>query len=290
MTDPTLAVFRITIPLVLLLIVVVSVARGFVLRRELPAVEGESGAASRTPPPISTPTAFISHYDWLGVAFILLIFCAPALAKIPEVNPLSITPPQLLASVFLQFFMAGVFLAVVKIRTPLRPWLHRKHMPLIHGLWLAPCAVVAIWGLSTVLQFSGFNDWMKTLLGDPSQETIKILQQNPNPWTIASLAFAAVVAAPICEEIVFRGYLYSTLKRFTGQQPAMIFSAFFFAVAHNNLASCIPLLVFGYLLCLLREKTGTILTPILAHFIFNSTTVTLLVLARIYHIPINPDL
>ena len=49
---------------------------------------------------------------------------------------------------------------------------------------------------------------------DYEHATLEILQNNHSLFTLASTWFAAVIAAPICEEIFFRGILQSWLQRF----------------------------------------------------------------------------
>ena len=48
---------------------------------------------------------------------------------------------------------------------------------------------------------------------------------------------AAMIAAPIAEELVFRGYLYSAAKRFLGGIPALLLTGSVFAVVHANISS-----------------------------------------------------
>ncbi|SEH11268.1 CPBP family intramembrane glutamic endopeptidase [Thermoleophilum album] len=89
-------------------------------------------------------------------------------------------------------------------------------------------------------------------------------------------AFLIVVAAPIVEELFFRGFFYRALRgRFSVAIAAPI-DGLVFGLLHWNFASADqllvvpPLAVFGALLCLLYERTGTLLAPIALHA-FNNT-------------------
>jgi membrane protease YdiL (CAAX protease family) len=84
---------------------------------------------------------------------------------------------------------------------------------------------------------------------------------------------AAVIAAPLCEEIVFRGYFYPVLKRTAGTWAAAFSSALVFAAAHGSLTALLPLFLFGLVLVFVYEKTGSIWAPIAVHFCFNGLTV-----------------
>ena len=97
---------------------------------------------------------------------------------------------------------------------------------------------------------------------------------------------AAVLVAPICEEIVFRGYLYPILKRFSGVWVAGLCSALLFSCAHGNLVALLPLLIFGIVQVVIYEKTGSLWAPIAVHFCFNSASVLAQLAVRYYDIPV----
>ena len=59
-------------------------------------------------------------------------------------------------------------------------------------------------------------EWMNTLGVESSQESVKLLQETQDPLVLGLMAVAAVLVAPVCEEVVFRGYLYPAAKRFAG--------------------------------------------------------------------------
>ena len=102
------------------------------------------------------------------------------------------------------------------------------------------------------------------------------------------MTFAAVVAAPLCEEVVFRGYLYPVMKKYAGIFAAALCSSLIFAAAHGNLTAMLPLFIFGGILVFLYEKTGSLWAPIAAHFCFNAATVTVQFMVRHNIIPIGP--
>jgi membrane protease YdiL (CAAX protease family) len=128
--------------------------------------------------------------------------------------------------------------------------------------------------------------WIESLGVETVQDTVKLLQESDDPLILGLMAFAAVVAAPLCEEIVFRGYLYSAAKSFAGPWVAALCSSLVFAAAHGSLAALLPLLVFGVVLVFLYEKTGSIWAPIAAHGCFNGATVITQFIARHYNLPL----
>ena len=99
-----------------------------------------------------------------------------------------------------------------------------------------------------------------------------------NHGTLALLGLTAVVCAPLAEELVFRGLLYSWLAGVIGRTPAVILSGLMFGVAHLNLVALVPLSVFGMLLAIVHERTGSLWPCIVLHALFNGTAVMLIFL------------
>jgi uncharacterized protein len=78
------------------------------------------------------------------------------------------------------------------------------------------------------------------------------------------VVFGGVVVASVTEEILFRGFLYATLRRYAGAFGSIVVSGAVFATLHEPMAF-LPIFVIGCLLAWLYERTGTLLAPIGAH-------------------------
>ena len=76
--------------------------------------------------------------------------------------------------------------------------------------------------------------------------------------------------APICEELLFRGVIYPSLRDLGHPRLAIAASSHLFAAIHGSLALMLPLTVLAVILVWLYEKTGSIVTPILMHAAFNA--------------------
>ena len=81
---------------------------------------------------------------------------------------------------------------------------------------------------------------------------------------------ATVVLAPVTEEVVFRGLIFSRLERAMPGWLAAVLSALAFGLCHGQPVWMAYAFVLGLLFALLRLRTGSILPSLLAHFIFNS--------------------
>lgn len=84
---------------------------------------------------------------------------------------------------------------------------------------------------------------------------------------------AAVILAPIIEELLFRGLVFKRLYGYTGRIPAMIISSLFFGIYHGNMVQGIYAFIVGMLFVFIYDKYKTIAAPILAHMIANLTSV-----------------
>ncbi|MEO6786121.1 MAG: type II CAAX endopeptidase family protein [Chthoniobacteraceae bacterium] len=107
------------------------------------------------------------------------------------------------------------------------------------------------------------------------QELVKVYQQaakTGNREIIWQVMVAAVVIAPITEEILFRGYFYPVLKRIAGPLPAAAGISLLFGAIHNNALGMPGLTLLALGLTLAYEWSGSILVPMFMHAWFNGTT------------------
>ena len=86
------------------------------------------------------------------------------------------------------------------------------------------------------------------------------------------------VLAPLCEETLFRGFLYANLRRKLGVFPSVLISAGLFAACHLDVGAFLPLFTLGSLFALVFEKQKSILPSMVAHGLWNSGTFTLILL------------
>ena len=89
----------------------------------------------------------------------------------------------------------------------------------------------------------------------------------------------ASIAAPIFEEIMFRGFLLPSLTRYTSVNGAIVISGLIFAIAHLSLSEVLPLATLGIVLGFVYSRSRSLLAPMLLHCLWNSgTLVSLFVL------------
>jgi hypothetical protein len=82
----------------------------------------------------------------------------------------------------------------------------------------------------------------------------------------------AAIAAPVFEEIIFRGFLLPSLTRYLPVWGAIGASALLFAVAHLNVSEVLPLATLGAVLGFVYTRSRNLLAPMLLHSLWNSGT------------------
>jgi uncharacterized protein len=89
---------------------------------------------------------------------------------------------------------------------------------------------------------------------------------------IASAALTCVVA-PICEEMLFRGFIFTALRNWKGPWIGALLTALLFGAVHATSAPAVdllPLAALGFALCLLYRATGSLYPCIAAHALNNA--------------------
>ncbi len=123
----------------------------------------------------------------------------------------------------------------------------------------------------------GVNAWLQSFWPDlKAQDAVRAFRDSGDAVARLVLVVAAVVVAPLVEELIFRGFIYGVIKRFTDTWFAALCSALLFAVVHFHVGSLLPLSVLALLLCAAYELSGSLLVPMLMHAIFNLTSLVLL--------------
>ncbi len=119
-------------------------------------------------------------------------------------------------------------------------------------------------------------------LAGPADNALEQLIRSSRAATLA-VAFVASVTAPLVEEIVFRGVLYSALRRLAGVAGAVACVVIIFAVIHvpqywPSFGVIATILILSLALTLIRARTGQLLPCFIVHLVFNSIQAVFMVL------------
>ena len=245
-----------------------------------PITESESPAV---PPPLPgsgrVATWWCRSLDWGGLALITGIFSLFGLSQAYSTEEPAlekISPALLMTNIIISAFLVAMVLSLVAWRVRPVQWLGLRWKKWYWALLIGPSAVILMWLVLGVLQYSGYIAWLENLIGESSvQDAVKMLRESSDGLTVGLMAFSVVLVAPLAEEIIFRGYLYPVAKKFSNVGVGMLFSALVFAVGHGNAPLLLPLFLLGLILAAAYEWTGSLWASISVHLCFNAATVAI---------------
>jgi len=136
-------------------------------------------------------------------------------------------------------------------------------------LWPSIGAVVL-----TLIGFLLFTAiWAALVETSTKEELLNQLGANQSTALLIASAALTCVMAPICEELLFRGYFFRALSNWHGWLPAALLTGLVFGGVHAGSAPAVdlvPLAALGFGLCLLYRWTGSLYPCIAAHALNNS--------------------
>ena len=88
------------------------------------------------------------------------------------------------------------------------------------------------------------------------------------------MCLLAIVAAPLCEEFLFRGLIFKGLERSAGTILAVLGSAALFALVHPPIA-VLPVFGLGIATAMSFRSSGFLLAPMLTHAVYNTCVIFL---------------
>ncbi|KAF0094968.1 MAG: abortive infection protein [Puniceicoccaceae bacterium 5H] len=111
-----------------------------------------------------------------------------------------------------------------------------------------------------------------------AQPAVTMIMEMNSPVLLALLIFAAVVMAPIAEELVFRAGLYRMCRDRLPTSVSVIITSLLFALVHFHWQGIPGLFLVGVSLALIYEFTGDIKASMAFHMAFNLNSVIMMFL------------
>ncbi|MGC1248618.1 MAG: type II CAAX endopeptidase family protein, partial [Spirulinaceae cyanobacterium] len=105
-----------------------------------------------------------------------------------------------------------------------------------------------------------------------SNPIILLALQSQDKLALVIFFFTASIAAPIFEEIIFRGFLLPSLTRYIPVWTAIVVSSLIFSIAHLSLSEVLPLTALGMVLGFVYSRSRNLLAPMLLHSLWNGGT------------------
>lgn len=159
------------------------------------------------------------------------------------------------------FGILAIWLTFLLRRRPMAKEVQLHPLPLPSALLAAALGISASCLVQTVFTLIPFPEsWLSSYLESSSSLTDAPL------WLLLP---STVILAPILEELVFRGLVFTRLRRVMPFFPAALLSSALFGIMHGTLIWFLYTFLLAMLMAWTLEKTGTLLTPMLVHFGFN---------------------
>jgi len=105
------------------------------------------------------------------------------------------------------------------------------------------------------------------------EKTLELLGSNEGTALLVLSAALTCVVAPMCEEFLFRGFMFTALRNWRGTWPAAVITGLVFGGVHVESApvlDLLPLAALGFGLCLLYRYSGSLYLCMVAHSLNNS--------------------
>jgi membrane protease YdiL (CAAX protease family) len=218
-------------------------------------------------PPWMAPAALFGGLALAAVGGLIVDLPAAAFgvnitsSHIPGGLEIADTIVQDLAFILVAVLFARVGGRVVRswqfgLRPPRMSW--RKVSGLILLLLVAFIVLSAIWS---------------AVVHPEKEKLLETLGSNEGTSLLLLSATLTCVIAPICEEFLFRGFIFTALRNWKGTWPAAIITGVLFGGVHYGSAptlDLVPLMGLGFGLCLLYRYTGSLYPCFAAHSLNNS--------------------
>jgi len=180
--------------------------------------------------------------------------------------------------VFLQSLAMGVLVVMVTRRTG-ASWadlgLHRQDLGknALFGFVGGLVLFFAVVYLNALIQYI-------TGQSPESQEVIKHIAAAPSIRHLVWAAVVVIIAGPVAEELYFRGMVYPLLRARLGVDFGIFVSALFFSAVHFDIFGLAPIAIGGAGLAYFYQRTGSLITSIVAHGTWNGLMLIFVYLGR----------
>jgi membrane protease YdiL (CAAX protease family) len=212
----------------------------------------------------------------LGPATTLLVM---ATGKAPEEIKIEYTASLFVTQIIFQAGIIGlvvVWLCAVRKFNLVQLFGLKEQSPVMTPVWALVWLVAAYVALIVVSVAILPLMQMLTGMDLKQQGLVENAPDIKDGTTRVLMAITLCVGAPLMEELIFRGVIFSVALRYFHPVYAIVASSLLFGVIHNNLLSLIPLTVLGVFLAESYRRTRTLEVPVLVHSAFNAVSFLLL--------------
>ena len=138
----------------------------------------------------------------------------------------------------------------------------------LYGLAAIPPVILLSHVMATCTEALGYEPRLQEVFNWLNDGTV-------SAGTRAFIMVAAIIIAPVTEETLFRGILFPALLKSRAFASAALVSGLYFALVHFHAPSLLPLLALSLAFSGAYAATGSLLTPIVMHALFNTVSLLL---------------
>lgn len=166
----------------------------------------------------------------------------------------------------------------------------RSRPPRGAGLGAGPIQRPALLATLAIGQLFATFAWaflVVRLFGTPSTAIATLLRQSAQsgPWLLGALVVLATVMAPICEELFFRGWLWTALRRHWSPVPTAIATAspwLLLHIADGGWRRVLVLIPAAILFSVGRHYCGSVRASITMHIVNNGSVAALVAIVALF--------
>lgn len=265
----------------------------------VPAASISESDASIPTPPSKQDNRWVQLLAAIGTWFIslLLLLFVPVIVALPYIiyvwRTRGMPRPEVLANDKTLLFFSILGIVPTHLLTLLLVWLvvtrGRKRpfwktigfeWPPLAGSLVSTLACILIGVALFVIGAIVTSFW------GGSKTQLDLLVESSLPARFAT-AFVAVFTAPLVEELIYRGVVYSAVEQALGKALAVTAVSLLFAGVHvfqyqNNIAVIVVITMLSFVLTLVRAYTGKLLPSFVIHLVFNGIQSVVIVLAPFF--------
>jgi membrane protease YdiL (CAAX protease family) len=186
---------------------------------------------------------------------------------------------QILIQALMDFVLVGFILFIIGV-------LHGKPiLQTLHFSYARALAIGRLVGAGALLAVTVVL--VSSLFPAPSDSPLeKLLTTTP---AIVLFVVFGIIFAPLLEEIIFRGFIFSALSDLYGWKAALPVTAVLFAALHvsqlrGNWPAVVVILLVGYVLTLARHLSNSLIPSVIIHTAYNATIFLLSALSSVFSV------
>lgn len=142
--------------------------------------------------------------------------------------------------------------------------------PTLAEIRFAMSAALGLWLLSILANLVSIR-----VFGPSPQSLVLSFGAHRGPDALALDLLTGAVAAPLAEEVLYRGLIFAGLAQRLPFAAAASVSALLFALVHG-IGVLVPIFVLGFGLAWVYRRTGTLWAPIVTHAVVNAVSLAIL--------------